>query len=221
MGRGRRRDAERRPPTWASRDGRIAAVAGPESWPKGCRDREIDVGGCIVAPGFVDLHTHHDAQAFWGPDAEQSPLHGITTVVAGNCGFSIAPLTSEAADGEYLHAHARPAEACPSSRWPRACRGLAQHGGVLDRLGTPRSTPASSSATGAGRSWVTPAVGGTRRRAGQRLNAGCCERRGLASSSWATTHSDGDGDRCRPATRTRLVRLCQVVRIHPGTSSSS
>jgi N-acyl-D-aspartate/D-glutamate deacylase len=57
-------------------------------------DRSIDVGGAIVAPGFVDLHTHYDPQVLWDPWLTPSCWHGVTSVVAGNCGYSIAPATA-------------------------------------------------------------------------------------------------------------------------------
>jgi N-acyl-D-aspartate/D-glutamate deacylase len=60
--------------------------------------RTIDADGAVVAPGFVDPHTHYDAQVFWDPALTPSTLHGITTMVAGNCGFSVAPLTGDSAD---------------------------------------------------------------------------------------------------------------------------
>ncbi len=77
------------------RDGRIAEIGQKLSG-----DKTLDASGAVVAPGFIDIHTHYDAQVFWDPGLTPSCFHGVTTVVAGNCGFTIAP--TRAADRETI-----------------------------------------------------------------------------------------------------------------------
>ncbi|MDH3642651.1 MAG: amidohydrolase family protein, partial [Gammaproteobacteria bacterium] len=62
----------------------------------------IDAEGLIVAPGFVDLHTHYDSQVFWDPYCTISGWHGVTSVVIGNCGFGFAPVKEQDQDRAML-----------------------------------------------------------------------------------------------------------------------
>jgi N-acyl-D-aspartate/D-glutamate deacylase len=85
-------DGKRRPRVTgdvAVKDGHVVAMGGRIS---GSATREIDADGLIVAPGFVDLHTHYDAQIRWDPWCTISGWHGVTSVVLGNCGFGFAPV---------------------------------------------------------------------------------------------------------------------------------
>lgn len=80
------------------KDGRIRAIAGGGSLDERRAVEVIDATNLIVAPGFVDLHTHYDAQLFWDPYCTISGWHGVTSLVIGNCGFGFAPCKPEGRD---------------------------------------------------------------------------------------------------------------------------
>jgi len=81
------------------KDGKIAQLGGRAP---GSAKKTIDAGGLIVAPGFVDLHTHYDAQIRWDPYCTISGWHGVTSLVLGNCGFGFAPVKPEFRDRSML-----------------------------------------------------------------------------------------------------------------------
>lgn len=82
------------------RDGRVVAIGAEAAETASAGREEIDAAGCVVAPGFVDPHTHLDAQLCWDPSASPTNRHGVTTVVLGLCGFGVAPAPE--GGGEYL-----------------------------------------------------------------------------------------------------------------------
>jgi N-acyl-D-amino-acid deacylase len=74
----------------AVKDGVVVEVS--QSSLDGDAAETVDATGLLVTPGFVDIHTHYDGQATWDPLLEPSSGHGVTTVVAGNCGVGFAPV---------------------------------------------------------------------------------------------------------------------------------
>jgi N-acyl-D-aspartate/D-glutamate deacylase len=213
---------ERRQADVGIRDRRVVAI-GDVDEPAA---RTIDASGLIVAPGFVDIHTHYDAQAFWDPALTPSPLHGVTTVVGGNCGFTIAPLVASEAD--YLMRMLSRVEGMPLESLATGVPWDWQSfGEYLDRLD---GTLAVNAGFLVGHSALRRVAMGDRshepatdddvaamcRTLGESLAAG-----GLGfSSSQAPTHNDGDGEPVpsRAATRDELVALSRVVGDYPGTT---
>jgi N-acyl-D-aspartate/D-glutamate deacylase len=208
------------------RDGHVAEIAPPGSL-SSPGTRVIDATGLVVAPGFIDIHTHHDAQVFWDPACTPSPLHGVTTVMAGNCGFTIAPLLGESAD--YLMRMLSRVEGMPLEALqegvPWNWRTTAE---FLDRVAA--MSPVMNMGFMVGHSAVRRSVLGSRTLDGAASDAELAIMRSLVadglaaggigfSSSWSATHCDEAGDPVpsRASGPDELVALCEVVADHPGT----
>ncbi|HUJ64069.1 MAG TPA: amidohydrolase family protein [Acidimicrobiales bacterium] len=87
-----------RPADVAAEEDRISAVAPPDSLKPGPGTQVVDLPGLVLAPGFIDIHTHYDAQILWDADLTPSSWHGVSSVVMGNCGFGVAPTHPEHRD---------------------------------------------------------------------------------------------------------------------------
>ena len=201
----------------AIRDGRIVAIG--EVSDKG--NHEIDAEGLVVAPGFVDVHTHFDAQVFWDTTLSPSPLHGVTTVISGNCGFTIAPLEPE--HGDYMMRMLARVEGMPLASLqqgvPWNWRTFGEYLDAIDGSLMPNAGflvgHSALRRTVMGERSVGEFASDDELTAMKELLAESIAAGGLGfSSSWAKTHNDAAGDAVpsRHASETELVELCSVLK---------
>ena len=205
------------------RNGRVTAI-GTLDEPA---HRTVDADGLIVAPGFVDPHTHYDAAVSWDPQLTPSPLHGVTTVLAGNCGFTLAPLDEPSID--YIVRMLSVVEGMPLESLEAGCdlraRTFAEFADGLDgALGV-------NAGFSAGHSTIRRMVMGeaavvSRADPGQLEQMEQILHQALDDGALGFTTSIGDGHvdaegnpvPSRHASHDELVRLAGAVRSHPGTS---
>lgn len=113
------------------RDGRVAAIGRL----KGGAARTINADGLVVAPGFIDHHTHLDAQMLWDPYGTSEPQHGVTSVIMGNCGLTLAPTRETDQDHEALVSCFLRVEAVPRAALAAGVPwGWRTYGDYLDRF---------------------------------------------------------------------------------------
>jgi N-acyl-D-aspartate/D-glutamate deacylase len=204
------------------KDGRIIAVGQVEEDAR----ETIDAEGRVVAPGFIDVHTHYDAQAFWDPTLSPSCYHGVTTVVGGFCGFSIAPLTPESAD--YIKPMLARVEGMPlealNQGVPWNWESFGQFLGLIDgKVGLNAGFFAGHSAIrrvvmgerAVGEKATPGELDEMKALLGQSLSQGALG----FSTSINASHNDGDGNPVpsRWAEHSEIVALAGVVRDHEGT----
>jgi N-acyl-D-aspartate/D-glutamate deacylase len=208
------------------RDGRIVIVAGPGGLGEPAR-RTLEADGLLVTPGFVDPHTHYDAQLCWDGAATPSSLHGVTSVFGGNCGFTLAPLRAE--DGDYIRRMMSRVEGMPIAALELGAKwDWESFGEYLDGL-------EGNTAVNAGflvghcalRRYVMGAAAVEREATADETAEMVAvlhrslEEGGLGlSTTRSSTHSDGDGNpvASRVAGAEELLALCSTVGEHEGTT---
>jgi N-acyl-D-aspartate/D-glutamate deacylase len=205
------------------RDGRVVAVGATDE----SATETVEAGGLVLAPGFVDPHTHYDAQLFWDPGASSSSLHGVTTIMAGNCGFTLAPLLER--DADYTRRMMAKVEGMPL---PALEQGVpwswSTFAGYLDRLDGNLGVNAGflvghcairrsvMGADSVGNEATSAQVEAMVRLLHEAIEAG-----GMGfSTTLSFTHTDGDGEpvASRWASRDEVLALCAAVRDHEGTT---
>lgn len=206
-------------------DGRIVTVTGPGGIADEASET-LDAEGLVVAPGFIDPHTHYDAQLFWDPSASPSNVHGVTSVLAGNCGFTLAPL--KAGDADYLRRMMAKVEGMPLAALETGVDwGWESFADYLDRM---------DGNIGVNAGWMVGHCALRRYVMGAdaigneaspdqlaemvRLLHEALEAGGLGfSTTLSSTHSDGDGQpvASRHASNDELLALCGAVGEHEGT----
>ncbi len=208
-------------------DGRIAVVAEPGAAELDGATTEVDATGLVLCPGFVDPHTHYDAQLLWDPTASPSSVHGVTTVIGGNCGFTLAPLAP--GDGDYTRRMMAKVEGMPLAaleqgidwNWEtfgeylaRFDGNLAVNAGFLVGHCALRRKVMGTDAVGS--QPTEEQLQAMRELLAESIRAG-----GLGfSTTRARTHSDGDGQpvASRWAEEPELLALAEVVSEHEGTT---
>lgn len=202
-------------------DGRITAIG---SINEGAR-RTVNAEGLVVAPGFIDVHTHYDAQVKWDPALTPSSLHGVTSVIGGNCGFTLAPVNDASID--YITRMLACVEGMPVAALQAALkfdwRSYAEWLATLEgRLGINAGFMAGHSTTRRlvmGDDWRRAAtdaeIVAIASQVEEAIRAGALG----FSSSWGGAHGDHEGNPVpsRFADRNELVRIAGVLRPYPGT----